>query len=82
MMIHALILMVSLLNPSPYVAQCVIDVARIIGLPRLFTFDEYLSRQIVETGEMEPIVLVSYRGARRKFFTNYFKINSLKLNRE
>lgn len=80
MMIHALILIVVLLNPSPYVGQSVIDVARIIGLPRLFTFDKYLSKQIVETGEIEPIVLVNYRGTRRKFFINYFKINSLKLN--
>lgn len=81
-MAHALLLLISLANPNPYVAQSVIDAARIIGLPRLFTFDQHLSRQFIETGEMEPIVLVSYRVTRRKFFTNYFKINSLKLNRE
>ena len=69
------LLILSFLNPSPFIAQSAIDSARIIGLPRMFTFDEFLSKQIIETGEMEQVVLISYRNARRKFFTNYFRIN-------
>lgn len=69
------LLILSLLNPGPFIAQSAIDAARIIGLPRMFTFDEFLSKQIIETGEMEQVVLISYRNARRKFFTNYFRIN-------
>lgn len=82
MIVNAFLLLISLINPNPYIAQSVIDASRIIGLPRLFIFDQHLSKQVIESGEMEPIVLVSYRVARRKFFTNYFKINLLKLNRD
>lgn len=82
MIFATLSLIVSLVNPEPFVVQSAIDSARIIGLPRIYTLDHFFAKRSVDMGEFEPLVLLSYRGIRKEFFKNYFKINFINVNRD
>ena len=71
-----LALALAISNPQPFVVQSAIDVARIIGLPRLKTMDKYLTKTIfineMETGSAFQV------HSRLNFLKHYITLNSFK----
>lgn len=81
MIFATLSIIVSLVNPQPFIVQSAIDSARIIGLPRLYTFDHFFTKQSADMSSLEILVPLSYRGKRKDFIKQYFKINFVNSNR-
>jgi len=71
-----LALMLSISNPQPLLVKSAIDVARIIGLPRLKTMDKYLTKTIF-VNEMETGSAFLIR-PRQDFLKNYLTLNVFK----
>jgi hypothetical protein len=71
-----LALVLSISNPQPLLVKSAIDVARIIGLPRLKTMDKYLVKTIF-INEMETGSVFLIR-SRQDFLKNYLTLNLLK----
>jgi len=70
-------MLLSVISPEPILLGSAIDIARIIGLPRMKTFDQHVLK-IVYLNEMDPSQI--YRShTRREFFNNYFKLNPLRV---
>ena len=66
--------MLSINNPQPFLLQSSIDAARIIGLPRLKTMDQFFAKAVFTDeiqGEMKYIIY-----SRKDFLKNYIKFNS------
>lgn len=64
------------MNPEPLLLQSTIDIARIIGLPRLKTMDKYLNRTVyINEMETRSVYLVD---SRLDFLKHYLKLNSFK----
>jgi len=71
-----LALVLSIINPQPFLLQSSIDAARIIGLPRLKTMDKHLTRHVfINEMETGSIYLVH---SRLDFLKHYIKLNSFK----
>jgi hypothetical protein len=71
-----LALILSVMNPEPLLLQSTIDIARIIGLPRLKTMDKYLNRTVyINEMETRSVYLVD---SRLDFLKHYLKLNSFK----
>jgi hypothetical protein len=69
-----LTLVLSIVSPEPFLLQSSIDTARIIGLPRLKTMDQFFAKAIwidEIQGEMKYMIY-----SRKDFLKNYIKINS------
>ena len=69
-----LVLLLSAVNPEPFLLQSMIDSAKIIGLPRLKTMDSIFAKAIrVDEiiGEMSYVIY-----SRKEFLKNYIKIHS------
>jgi hypothetical protein len=62
------------IRPEPFLLQSMIDIAKVIGLPRLKTMDRFFAKGICideVQGEMAYIIY-----SRKDFLKNYLKINS------
>ena len=69
-----LALMLSIVNPQPFLLQSSIDAARILGLPRLKTMDKFFAKAIYIDEVRGDMAYIIY--SRKDFLTNYIKINS------
>jgi hypothetical protein len=66
-------ILLSVISPEPILLGSAIDIARIIGLPRMKTFDRHVIKTVYQD-EMDSSQI--YRAnTRREFFNNYFKLN-------
>ena len=71
-----LALTLSITNPQPLLVNSAIDVARIIGLPRLKAMDKYLAKKVF-INEMETGSVFLIR-SRQDFLKNYLTLNLFK----
>ena len=69
-----LALMLAIVNPEPFLLQSSIDVAKIIGLPRLKTMDRFFAKAICIDEIRGEMTFMIY--SRKDFLKNYIKINS------
>jgi len=68
-----LVIFIAAINPEPFLLQSMIDAAKIIGLPRFKTMDQFFAKAIYTDeirGEMTYIIY-----SRKDFLKNYIKIN-------
>ena len=63
----------SVITPEPILLRTAIDVSRIIGLPRMKTFDRHVIKTVY-LNEMDSSQ-VYQANTRREFFNNYFKLS-------
>ena len=76
MIISSLIaLILATVNPSPFLVQSTIDVARIIGLPRLKTMDKALATAVCINEIEQEFVYMTY--SRMNFIKRYMRLDSL-----
>ena len=71
---NILVICLMAMRPEPFLLQSIIDAAKIIGLPRLKTMDQFFAKAICideVRGEMAYIIY-----SRKDFLKNYIKINS------
>ena len=71
---NILVICLMAMRPEPFLLQSIIDAAKIIGLPRLKTMDQFFAKAICideVRGEMTYIIY-----SRKDFLKNYIKINS------
>ena len=69
-----LALMLSIINPKPFLLQSMIDISKIIGLPRLKTMDKFFAKAICIDEVRGDMAYIIY--SRKDFLKNYIKINS------
>jgi hypothetical protein len=69
-----LALMLSIINPEPFLLQSLIDTSKIIGLPRLKTMDHFFAKAICIDEVRGDVAHIIY--SRKDFLKNYIKINS------
>jgi hypothetical protein len=69
-----LTLILSITNPQPFLLQSMIDAAKIIGLPRLKTMDQFFAKAICIDEVQGEMTYVTY--SRKDFLKSYIKINS------
>jgi hypothetical protein len=62
------------IKPEPFLLQSMIDTARIIGLPRLKTMDQFFAKAICIDEVQGEMTYVTY--SRKDFLKSYIKINS------
>jgi hypothetical protein len=67
----------SVITPEPILLRTAIDVSRIIGLPRMKTFD----RHVIKTVYLNAMdsSQIYQANTRREFFNNYFKLSPLRV---
>jgi len=70
-------MLLSVISPEPILLGSAIDIARIIGLPRMKTFDRHVLK-IVYLNEMDSSQIYQTH-TRREFFNNYFKLNPVRV---
>jgi len=70
-------MLLSVITPEPILLRSAIDIARIIGLPRMKTFDRYVLKTI-HLNEMDPGQIYQ-ANTRREFFNNYFKLSPVRV---
>jgi len=70
-------MLLSVMTPEPILLRSTIDIARIIGLPRMKTFDRHVMK-IVYFSEMDSSQIYQAH-TRREFFNNYFKLNPVRV---
>ena len=70
-------MLLSVITPEPILLRSTIDIARIIGLPRMKTFD----RHVMKTFYLNEIdsSQIYQAHTRREFFYNYFKLSPLRV---
>ncbi len=75
-MILSSILVVCLvtMKPEPFLLQSMIDTAKIIGLPRLKTMDQFFAKAIYTDEIRGELTYIIY--SRKDFLKNYIKVNS------
>lgn len=66
-------MLLSVTTPEPMLLRSAIDISRIIGLPRMKTFDRHVMKT-VHLNEMDPSQIY-LANTRREFFNNYFKLS-------
>jgi hypothetical protein len=71
-----LALTLSITNPQPLLVNSAIDVARIIGLPRLKTMDKYLAKKVF-INEMETSYVFLIQ-TRQDFLKHYLTLNLIR----
>ena len=62
------------IKPEPFLLQSMIDAAKIIGLPRLKTMDQFFAKAICIDEVQGEMTYVTY--SRKDFLKSYIKINS------
>jgi len=70
-------MLLSVITPEPILLRTAIDVSRIIGLPRIKTFDRHVIK-IVYLNEIDS-GQVYQANTRREFFNNYFKLSPVRI---
>ena len=70
-------MLLSVMTPEPILLRSAIDISRIIGLPRMKTFDRHVLK-IVYLNEMDSSQIYQAH-TRREFFNNYFKLNPVRV---
>jgi hypothetical protein len=70
-------MLLSAISPEPILLRSAIDIARIIGLPRMKAFDRHVMK-IVYLSEMDSSQIYQAH-TRREFFNNYFKLNPVRV---
>lgn len=66
-------MLLSVISPESILLRSAIDIARIIGLPRMKTLDQHVLK-IVYLNEVDSSQIYQAH-TRREFFNNYFKLN-------
>lgn len=66
-------MLLSVMTPEPILLRSTIDIARIIGLPRMKSFDRHVIKTVY-LNEMDSSQIYQSH-TRREFFNNYFKLN-------
>jgi len=61
-------------RPEPFLLQTMIDTAKVIGLPRLKTMDQFFAKAICVDEIKGEMAYVIY--SRKDFLKQYIKINS------
>ena len=75
MMISSLLVFcLAVIQPEPFLLQSMIDAAKILGLPRLKTMDQFFAKKICVDEVKGEMTYVTY--SRKDFLKDYFKINS------
>ena len=69
--------MLTAINPEPILIHSAVDIARIIGLPRMKTFDKHVMK-VVSLNEMDSTQTYQ-ANTRKEFFNNYFKFNPVRV---
>ena len=62
------------IRPEPFLLQSMIDTAKVIGLPRLKTMDQFFAKAICVDEIKGEMAYVIY--SRKDFLKQYIKINS------
>ena len=70
-------MLLSVITPEPIMLRSAIDIARIIGLPRMKTFDRHVLK-IVYLNEMDSSQIYLAH-TRREFFNSYFKLSPTRI---
>jgi len=70
-------LFLSVITPEPILLRTAIDVSRIIGLPRMKTFDRHVIKTVY-LNEMDSSQIYQ-ANTRREFFNHYFKLSPLRV---
>ena len=72
-----LIMLLSAITPEPILLRSAIDIARIIGLPRMKTFDRHVLKTVClnEMDSSQPY----QSNTRKEFFNNYFKLSPVRV---
>jgi len=65
------------INPEPILLKSAVDLARIIGLPRMKTFDKHVIR-VINLNEMDSSQTY-LTNTRKEFFNNYFKFSPVRV---
>jgi hypothetical protein len=69
-------MLLSVMTPEPILLRSTIDIARIIGLPRMKSFDRHVIKTVY-LNEMDSSQIYQTH-TRREFFNNYFKLNPVR----
>jgi hypothetical protein len=70
-------MLLSVITPEPIMLRSAIDIARIIGLPRMKTFDKHVMKTVY-VNEMDSSQIYQAH-TRREFFYNYFKLSPVRV---
>lgn len=70
-------MLLSAISPEPILLRSAIDIARIIGLPRMKTFDRQVMK-VISLNEVDSSQIYQ-ANTRREFFNNYFKLNPVRV---
>ena len=70
-------MLLSVISPEPILLRSAVDIARIIGLPRMKTFDRQVMKAI-SLNEVDSSQIYQ-ANTRREFFNNYFKLNPVRV---
>jgi hypothetical protein len=70
-------LFISVITPEPILLRTAVDLSRIIGLPRMKTFDRHVIKTVY-LNEMDSSQIYQ-ANTRREFFNNYFKLSPVRV---
>jgi len=70
-------MLLSVISPEPFLLRSAVDIARIIGLPRMKTFDRQVMK-VISLNEVDSSQIYQ-ANTRREFFNNYFKLNPVRV---
>jgi len=74
MILSLLVFCLAVIQPEPFLLQSMIDAAKIIGLPRLKTMDQFFAKATCIDEVQGKMKYITY--SRKDFLKSYFKINS------
>jgi len=69
-----LVFILTATKPEPFLLQSTIDVAKVIGLPRLKTMDRFFSKTICINEVEQEFIYITY--SRMEFIKRYIRLNS------
>jgi hypothetical protein len=70
-------MLLSVISPEPILLRSAVDIARIIGLPRMKMFDRQVMK-VISLNEVDSSQIYQ-ANTRREFFNNYFKLNPVRI---
>jgi len=70
-------MLLSVMTPEPILLRSAVDIARIIGLPRMKTLDKHVMKTVY-VNEMDSSQIYQAH-TRREFFYNYFKLSPVRV---
>ena len=69
-----LVLILTAIKPEPFLLQSTIDVAKVIGLPRLKTMDRFFAKTICINEVEQEFIYITY--SRMEFIKRFIRLNS------